>query len=162
MNEPVANVNTPVSRIQYIVPALLVLALAATVAWISFTREPADAFLFPRLISGVMLLLALWNALRAVRGLSRVGGGVAGREILTVLPGIVVICALVFFAAKMLGFYAASTLAFFTLFTLYDPASHGDWRSWLKRIVVTLVFMGVIYLLFTVLLKVQTPRGLYF
>ncbi len=162
MNESAVDVNVAVSRIQYIVPALLVLALAATVAWISFTREPADAFLFPRLISGVMLLLALWNAIRALRGLSRVGGGVAGREILTVLPGILIICVLVFYAAKTLGFYCASTFGFFTLYTLYDPASHGDWRSWLKRIVVTLAFMGVIYLLFTVLLKVQTPRGLYF
>jgi hypothetical protein len=50
-------------------------ALAATVTWLSFTREPADAFLFPRIISVVMVLLAAWNFARAALGLARVGAG---------------------------------------------------------------------------------------
>jgi len=43
-----------------------------------------------------------------------------------------------------------------------DPASHTDIKSWIKRLLVTSGFMAVIYALFTLLLKVQTPRGLFF
>lgn len=150
-----------VNRAQHLFPALCVLLLAGTVAFLSFTREPADAFLFPRLISVVMLFLAVWNFARAATGLSKVGSGISWSMMLTVLPGLLVLVVYVFFAAKFLGFYVASFISFFVLFSLYDPASHTNVRSWVKRFVVTVLFMLVIYALFTLLLKVQTPRGLY-
>jgi len=67
----------------------------------------------------------------------------------------------VFWAAKALGFYASSTAAFFAIYSLYDPASLFDIRAWLKRIVVTAIFMVIIYGLFAELLNVQTPRGMF-
>ena len=146
-------------RAHHLVPAVLVLVLAGWVAWLSFTREPAGAFLFPRLIGSVMLALALWNVARAALGLSRVGDGLTLGGVATIAPGVLIMLALVLFAAKALGFYAASTLAFFALYSFYDPAPHTAWRSWARRLVVTLAFMLVIYCLFTLLLKVQTPRG---
>ena len=91
-------------RTQHLVPAVAIFALAGVVAWLSFTREPAGAFLFPRLIASVMLILAIWNFLRAVLGLSRVGDGFDVREVIAILPGIVVMLFYVLFAAKWLGF----------------------------------------------------------
>ncbi|HCJ00613.1 MAG TPA: hypothetical protein DHV74_14300, partial [Sulfitobacter sp.] len=68
----------------------------------------------------------------------------------------------VFWAAEALGFYSGSALAFFTLLSLYDPASHGEVKSWIRRIVITAGFILVMYLLFAKLLSVFTPRGLFF
>lgn len=157
-----SGVQASASRLQHLLPASLILLLALTVTWLSYTREPADAFLFPRLISSVMVLLAIWNFIRAATGLARVGDGLSGKTLLNLAPGVAVMLLLVYFGAKTLGFYAASFLAFVCVYSLYDPASHMALKSWLRRLLVTAVFMAVIYALFTLLLKVQTPRGLLF
>ena len=102
-------------RMQHLIPATLVLVLAGTVTWLSFTREPADAFLFPRIISVAMILLALWNFARAALGLARVGAGFTYTQLLRLLPGVVVMCIYVFFAARWLGFYTASLITFITI-----------------------------------------------
>ncbi len=154
--------RSPVPRMQHLVPASIILLLAVTVAWLSFTREPSDAFLFPRLIGSVMLLLAVWNFLRASFGLAKVGDGLSLTTVGRIAPGLVVMLVLVYVAAKALGFYVASFAAFLCVYSLYDPASHTKPRSWIKRIVISIVFMAVVYALFTLLLKVQTPRGRFF
>jgi len=161
MNERLS-VRPAQNRLQHLLPAALVLILAVTVTWLSFTREPSDAFLFPRLISSVMIVLAIWNFIRAFLGLAKVGDGIEGQTVIRILPGIVVMIVLVYFAAKLLGFYVASFLAFLSVYSLYDPASHTAPKSWIKRLIITAMFMTVIYALFSLLLKVQTPRGLYF
>ena len=149
------------SRAQHVVPGAVVLGVALLVAWLSFTQEPADAFLFPRVVSVAFVVLAVWNFARAAMGLARVGGGVDRATAMAVLPGLVVMGVFVFFAAKALGFYVSSTLAFLTLYTLYDPAPLSSARDWGKRVLVTAVFMAVIYALFAMLLQVQTPRGAF-
>lgn len=154
--------NKAPSRLVHLLPATLVLVLAVIVTWLSYTREPSDAFLFPRLISTVMIVLAVWNFLRALLGLAKVGDGLDSQTVRRVAPGAIVMIVLVYFAAKMLGFYVASYLAFLCVYSLYDPASHTAFRSWIKRLSITAAFMSVIYALFTLLLKVQTPRGLFF
>lgn len=129
------------SRTQHTISATLVLAVAAVVTWTSFTQEPADAFLFPRLISIFFIVLAAWNFARASLGLARVGEGVPMKTVLNFLPGLII--ALAFFA-------------------IYDSAPLSSAAGWGKRIVTTALFMAVIYGLFALLLKVQAPRGLYF
>jgi len=152
---------SPAKRIQHLAPNVIVTALAAVVTWISFTQEPAEAYLFPRLISVFMLVMALWSLARAVLGLSRVGTGLSAQTALNLAPGVALILIYVFWAAKTLGFYTASTAAFLLLFTIYDPTPVTNLRGWVKRIVITAAFMAVMYALFTLLLKVQMPRGLY-
>ena len=150
------------SRAQHFAPALAVLVLAATVAWLSFTREPAGAYLFPRLISGVMLALAAWNLARAALGLARVGQGLDADTLRRVGPGIAVLLAYALFAAKALGFYVASYLAFVALFSLYDPRPHDRLESWARRFGIGFAVLFVVHALFAWLLNVQTPRGLFF
>jgi hypothetical protein len=154
--------SAPVTRAQHLIPACVILALSISVAWLSFTREPSEAFLFSRFIGSAMLLLAVWNFVRAYLGMARIGDGLEKKAVLNFLPGLVLIGVFVLFAAKYLGFYAASYVAFLGIYSLYDPASHTDIKSWIKRLLVTSGFMAVIYALFTLLLKVQTPRGLFF
>ena len=79
-----------------------------------------------------------------------------------ILPGLLVMLIFVFWAAKALGFYTASTIAFFILLSLYDPAPHGEVRTWGKRIIITAGFLAVMYGLFAMLLGVFTPREIFF
>jgi len=149
-------------RLQHLLPNALITGLALLVAWVSFTQEPAGSYLFPRLVSVVMVALSLWSLVRAVLGVSRVGSGISAQTALNLAPGVALILIYVFWAAKTLGFYTASSAAFLLLFTIYDPVPVTSLRGWIKRIVVTAAFMAVIYALFTMLLQVQIPRGLYF
>jgi hypothetical protein len=150
------------NRLQHILPGLAVFTLAAIVTWLSFTEEPADAFLFPRVISVVFIALATWNLIRALTGLSKIGRGIPVEAMRNIAPGLAVMLAFVFFGAKHLGFYLGSTLAFFAIYSFYDPASWSSAKDWIKRITVTVMFMAVIYTLFAVILQVHTPRGILF
>jgi len=52
---------TDLPRNQHIVASGLIAAVGISIAYISFTQEPADAFIFPRLISSVFAVLAIWT-----------------------------------------------------------------------------------------------------
>lgn len=149
-------------KTQHCLSSAAVLVVATAVTWLSFSQEPAEAFLFPRLISVFFLGFALWNFTRASTGRARVGDGVPASMFANLLPGLALGSLLVFFAAEALGFYAACSLAFVTLYSLYDPADWRDARAWARRLLVSGVFMAIIYGLFAALLQVQTPRGVFF
>lgn len=149
-------------RLQHTIPASLVMLLAVVVTWLSFTQEPAEAYLFPRVVSVFFIVLAVWNLTRAVLGMAKVGRGFNQTELRNIAPGAVVLFLFVFFGAKQLGFYLASTLSFLSIYTLYDPAPITSLKDWAKRIGATVIFMAVIYGLFFKVLQVQTPRGIWF
>ena len=150
------------ARHQHVFSSGIVLLVGLCIAWISFTQEPVEAFVFPRLIASFFVLFGLWNFLRASLGLAKVGKGFNPKALRNIVPGLVLIVALVFFVAKFLGFYAGSFAAFLCLYSLYDPASHSVPKTWIKRLLITACFMAVIYTLFALLLQVQTPRGIIF
>lgn len=150
------------SRTQHILPSGLVFAVGCWVAWVSYTQAPAEAFLFPRLISTVFVVLAGWTFGKALMGLSKVGAGLSRSMLLNLAPGLVIMGIYVFWAAKGLGFYTATTATFFILLTLYDPAPHYEARVWVKRALITAGFMAVMYALFALLLKVYTPHEVLF
>ena len=149
-------------RVQHIVGSGVVAAVGIWVTWVSYTQQPSEAFLFPRLISTVFVVLALWTFFKACLGWTKVGNGISARQLTSLAPGLVIALIYIFWAAKALGFYTATTLAFFVLLSLYDPAPHGQVRSWVRRVIITACFMAVMYGLFAVLLKVYTPREILF
>ncbi|MEM7520007.1 MAG: tripartite tricarboxylate transporter TctB family protein [Pseudomonadota bacterium] len=149
-------------RRQHIIASGLVAAVGIAVAFASYTQEPAAAFLFPRLISTVFVVLALWTFGKAVLGRTKVGNGLDMASMANILPGLVVALIFVFWAAKGLGFYTASTAVFFILLSLYDPGPHNALRTWIKRALITAGFLAVMYGLFAVLLNVFTPREVFF
>lgn len=153
---------TSLPRTQHIIASGLVAAVGVVVTYISYTQEPAAAFLFPRLISSVFVVLALWTFGKALMGRTKVGNGLDRKAMLNILPGLVVALVLVYWAARGLGFYTATTAAFFILLTLYDPAPHTEVRSWIKRAAITAGFLAVMYGLFAGLLNVFTPREIFF
>ncbi|MEM9870493.1 MAG: tripartite tricarboxylate transporter TctB family protein [Pseudomonadota bacterium] len=153
---------TDLPRTQHIIASGLVAAVGVAVAFVSYTQEPAAAFLFPRMISTVFVVLALWTFGKALMGRTKVGNGLDARALLNILPGLLVALVLVYWAAKWLGFYTATTLAFFILLSLYDPAPHGAVKTWIKRALITAGFLAVMYGLFAGLLNVFTPREIFF
>lgn len=152
--------DTP--RLQHIVASGLIFLAGLAVAWASFNGTPAEAYLFPRLISLAWVGLAGWTFVKALMGRTRVGAGLHVPTLLRLAPGLVVMLILVFWAAEALGFYLGSTIAVFIIVTAYDPAPHAEPKSWGKRVLITLGFMAVIYLLFSTLLGVYTPTGIWF
>ncbi|KMW57242.1 Tricarboxylate transport protein TctB [Candidatus Rhodobacter oscarellae] len=153
---------TDLPRIQHICASGVVALVGVTVTWVSYTQEPAAAFLFPRLISTVFVVLALWTFGKAILGCSKVGNGLSAEALLRIAPGLLVALVYIFWAAKGLGFYTASTITFFILLSLYDPAPHSELKSWVRRAVITAGFLAVMYGLFAMLLGVFTPREIFF
>ena len=150
-------------RVQHIVASGFIAAVGMWVAWVSYTQQPAEAFLFPRLIS--TRSLSFWPCGRlSKRSLAgrKVGHGVSRRDFVWLLPGLIVALIYIFWAAKALGFYTAGTIAFFMLLSFYDPAPHGEAKTWIKRVIITAGFLAVMYGLFAMLLKVYTPREIFF
>lgn len=153
---------TDLPRNQHIIASGLIALVGITVAYISFTQEPADAFIFPRLISSVFAVLAIWTFGKAVLGRTKVGNGVSAEAMKNLLPGLIVMLIYIYWAAKGLGFYTATTIAFFIMLSLYDPAPHSAPKTWGKRVLITAGFMLVIYGLFAQLLNVFTPKEILF
>ncbi|MGJ5617769.1 tripartite tricarboxylate transporter TctB family protein [Sulfitobacter sp. MF3-043] len=149
-------------RIQHILASGFVAAVGVWVTYISYTQQPSEAFLFPRLIATIFVVLAIWTFVKACLGWTKVGAGITLRQFTNLLPGLIIALVYIFWAAKGLGFYTATAIAFFILLSLYDPNSHSEVRSWVKRVIITACFMVVMYLLFATLLKVYTPREIFF
>ncbi len=152
------NVAGPV---QQSIAAAIILAIGLWVAFVSFNVEDPQPYLFPQLISVVMVGLAVYGLWRAVRGANRTGTGVSLYEFQKIAPALAIMLVYVFLLAPVFGFYAAATATFFTLYTLYDPTPHGELKSWLMRVVITAGFISLIYVVFALGLRVQTPRGLF-
>lgn len=142
-----------------IIPAVLVFCFAVSIAWISFTVEDPEPYLFPQLLSAAMTALAVVNLVGAFRQGSASDISVA--MLLRLLPGLLVLLGLIAWAAEALGFYVSGCLAMFLIYCLYDPNAHSLARL-AKRLSISVAFMAVLYLLFAKLLQVQTPRGMFF
>ncbi len=147
--------------LQHKISSGFVALVALLVCYISFTRQPVEAYLFPRLISFFFLGLALWTFVKALLGRSKAGNGLSMDMFKNMAPGVAISAIYIFWAAKGLGFYTATTIAFFLLVTSYDPASHSEPKTWVKRAIITAGFVAIMYALFAKILVVYTPRGLF-
>ncbi|MCY3982390.1 MAG: tripartite tricarboxylate transporter TctB family protein [Roseovarius sp.] len=152
---------TRFSHFQNIVAGVAIAMVGLSVCVISFVQEPAEAYLFPRLISVVFAALSVWTAAKAFSGHSNSSNGLSEKELANIAPGLVAALIYIFLAAETLGFYTASTIAFFAVYSIYDTASHRELRSWGKRIVLTALFIAVMYGLFAKVLTVFTPREFF-
>lgn len=146
---------------QHRIASGVIAAVSAWVFWISFTQQPAEAFLFPRIISVFFLIFSLWTFGKALLGKSKAGTGLTRRQVRNIVPGVVVAAIYIFWAAKGLGFYVGTTVVFFILLTLYDPSPNSEAKTWIKRALITLGFIAIMYVLFALILKVFTPRGMF-
>ena len=109
----------------------------------------------------ILIVISNFTFVKAVMGRTKVGQGLSGQDMRNLLPGLIVTLVYAFWGAKELGFYTATTITFFILLTLYDPAPHTEAKTWIKRVLITAGFMAVMYGLFAMLLNVYTPREIF-
>lgn len=147
-------------ELQRIFPTAIVAFVGIWVCWLSYTQEPAAAYLFPRIISTVFVVLALWTLGRAVLGLSQSGEGLSVETVKAIGPGLLIVLIYIFLLLRTLGFYSASAVAVLAVLTVYDGASHLQVMTWVKRLAISVVFTAAMYLIFSMALKVFTPDGL--
>ena len=149
------------NMIQHKISSSIIAIVGVVVCYISFTQQPSEAYLFPRLISVFFVTFALWTSAKAWMGTSKTGEGLSGEMSKNMAPGLIIATIYILWAAKNVGFYTSSVIAFFILLSLYDPADHKLPKSWIKRVLITAGFMAVMYVLFAVILQVYTPRGMF-
>ena len=143
-------------------PLIAITALALTVflCYVSFGHENQEAYLFPQIIGGSLLGLCALLVLREFLGnrdpaVQSVNMG----SIIKLLPMLVLLSGYVY-CIEWLGMYSSSALALFLIAFIYHSAD-SIVKRFTSSLLVALVFTGFIYVVFSVLLRVQAPRGLF-
>jgi hypothetical protein len=128
--------------------------------WAAAAPGDAQAYLFPKLIAlgmavlGVAMLVRNWSPIAAE-------GDTPSSVPWSRLWPALIIFVLYLVLAQRLGFYITSWLAFVTIGIVYSPAETSVVGA--KRCFpVSVAFLSVLYLVFVLLLQVQTPRGVLF
>ena len=147
----------------------LLLSVVFTVA--AFWGTDADVYLFPRIASGFMLLLALmqWAVviISALKGKQHADSVATDNQSASqfdwsaLLPGLIVGAGYILIMER-LGFYASSFLAFVIITSLYGRRKAFDIKALTYKIIVGLIFVAILYALFWKLLNVRTPTGILF
>ena len=134
---------------------VIVTLVGAFLVYSSFILGDSENYLFPRLISATIAILTimLWF---------EKGEADKSTNFKDLMPGIAIASAFILLL-KILGFYLASMIVFFTLVMYYTkPMESKDfWRVLLIKLGVAFMFTFALYGLFTLLLKVHTPEGLF-
>ena len=126
--------------------------------WASFTADEPEAYAFPRLLS---LLMAAFAAVNLVRLLVAPAAAppLTAALLKKIAPAVGVIAAYLA-AAESLGFYLSAFLTFALLSFLYDGKENGR-ENMRAAMFAAAAFVAVLYLLFSLILGVQLPRGLF-
>jgi len=137
------------------ISTVIVTLISAFLVYASFVLGDLEDYLFPRLISVLIALLSLMLWFEK-------GEADKSTNFKDLMPGIAIATAFILLL-KILGFYLASMIVFFTLVMYYSkPIESKDfWRVLLTKLGVTIMFTLTLYGLFTLLLQVRTPEGLF-
>ena len=142
---------------KFMVPAGM-LACAIIICIAGFSGSNQEAFLFPNVVSVIMVIIAAFAVFNS--------RNTQQKEKSNPVPWMLIMPAIVIFIAYLalaetVGFYICSFVAFVALVSIYMPESLNLKRF--SRILITgLIFMAGLYCLFSLLLKVQVPRGFLF
>lgn len=129
---------------------------------LSFYNTDAETYLFPRIIAVALLSLSIILLISNWVAKSETDDNAGGhRYFRDLLPGLVI--GLLFtMALETVGFYTSSFFAFLALLSVYGKRRALDPKALVKKLVISLAFMMVLYLLFWVGLHVRTPTGWIF
>ena len=141
---------------------MVLLSLGAFV--VMYQIEDPNAITFPRVVLIVMLILGV---LLALQGYITGKKGAAKKDesaqpfpfkpVLIALAGILIYFAIM----EIVGFYFSGFL-FFLIITLILQEPKVTLPVILKRAGASAIFMGVLFILFNIILAVQTPKGFLF
>jgi len=144
-------------EIKNLTTVIITLILSILLAFVSFTGGASEAYLFPRIITSIMLLLSV--LLLAFHFYEK------NYQIETIniskLSPILILIIFFIFTGEYLGFYFSTSIIFLTVCYFYFPQKK-DVKKLLLILLIGTCFMTTIYFLFSFLLKVQVPRFFLF
>ncbi len=135
---------------------ILCTLLGAFLFWAASGADNPQAYLFPKLLAVIMVVLGIVMAVVD-------WGASAGRAAAASIPWgklwpVLLIFVLYMVAAQPLGFYLASWLAFAAIGTIYSP-TESSLASAKRCVPISFAFLLVLYGVFVMLLQVQMPKG---
>ena len=140
-------------NIKNIVSVLVAISLSILLVVASFSGGHSEAYLFPRIITSIMLVLSLLLLIQHFYGKNHPKKTI---NIAKLAPFFILIIIFILLGEN-LGFYLCASLMFLTICYFYYP-ERKDMKKILFFLLICAVFMTAIYFLFTFLLKVQVPR----
>ena len=140
-------------NIKNIASVLVAISLSILLAVASFSGGNSEAYLFPRIITSIMLVLSL---LLLIQHFYEKNHPIKKINIAKLTPFFILIIIFVLLGEN-LGFYLCASLMFLTICYFYYPEKK-DVKKVLFFLLIGAAFMIAIYFLFTFLLKVQVPR----
>ena len=140
-------------NIKNIVSVLVAISLSILLVVASFSGGNSEAYLFPRIITSIMLALSL---LLLIQHFYEKNHPIKKINIAKLTPFFILIIIFILLGEN-LGFYLCASLMFLTICYFYYP-ERKDMKKILFFLLICALFMTAIYFLFTFLLKVQVPR----
>jgi len=143
--------------IKNIFTVLVALLLSGILFTASFSGGNSDAYLFPRIITSIMMFLAILLLIFHFNEKQHQDQKI---NIIKLTPFFILIVIFILLGEN-LGFYLSTSLIFLIISFVYFPEKK-NFKNILLFFIVGFCFMCVIYFLFTFLLKVQVPRFFLF
>ena len=144
-------------KIKNLAIVIFVMILSILLAIASFGGGYPEAYLFPRIITSIMLLLSVLllafyfyekNYQTETINISK-------------LSPILILIILFIFSGEYLGFYFSTSIIFLTICYFYFPEK-TNFKKLLFFLLVGACFMTTVYFVFSFFLKVQVPRFFLF
>ena len=143
-------------KINNLASVIFILFISIMLAYASFSGKQSEAYLFPKIITSVMIILSSLSLViyffEKTKKITEVN--------LSKLSIYLISLILFIFFGEILGFYFLTTLLFLTVCYFYSEQK--NFKIIIYNILITSLFMLFIYFLFSILLKVQVPRFFLF
>ena len=146
-------------KINNLTSLICILFISILLAFASFTggsENTSEAYLFPKLITSVMIILSSFSLIFYFLNKSF---SVAEVDIKKLSIYLISLILFVFFG-EIVGFYFFAILLFFI--NSYYYSEDKNIKRIIQNMIVTFIFMLFIYFLFSIMLKVQVPRFFLF
>lgn len=142
--------------------AVYALIVSALFTFLAFYSTDAETYLFPRIIAVALALLSIILLISSLgTGKQNVEENSQAINFRDIWPGLL-IGLLFLLLLETLGFYMSSFLAFLSILLLYGKRKAMDIEAMTFKIIVSLAFMIILFLLFWSGLHVRTPTGWFF
>ena len=139
--------------------SIIAIGVAMLFAIASFWGTDAEIYLFPRIISILLVFLAL---MQCATNFTKMTIKDENRQVEIawkgLLPGLFISIAYVL-ALEIVGFYFSAFLAFMLFVSIYGKRAATDVKAFILKFIIGVVLISVLYGLFWHLLNVRTPTG---
>ena len=146
-------------KINNLISLICILFISILLAYASFTggsENSSEAYLFPKLITFVMIILSSFSLIFYFLNKSFSVAEVDIKKLSIYLISLI----LFIFFGEIVGFYFFAILLFFI--NSYYYSEDKNIKRIIQNMIVTFIFMLFIYFLFSIMLKVQVPRFFLF